>query len=274
MTGISSITVPLLDGRLVTATTHEWAVDGVVTRGIAEATRPGLTITDPNGPKMPVLFIADNNKLARGQPNRRELVPGARGKDDFVFVKGATGPVNTMVHVVDGKLDQAYSFEWKRVKGGWLAMAFTVTIFKNGKPLAKIRSARKGLTAPTGVSFDEQNSCIFDVKQFCDGPPVLSGIDGGGGGGSGPCNCNSELQDYLAAAFALASATQAAIDSGAIAEPWIALGLIGGAAYVGILLMRYQACYQECQKYVAGARELPLRSLLFAPIERHYLRPA
>ena len=232
---------------------------------------------------MPVLFISDASPSARA--TSRSLVKGKDG--DFLFVKAAAGPMETVVHIgADRQIEQAYNFEWKKVEGGWLAMAFTLTVFKNGQPSAKIHSARQGiterpsrqgLTAPTGASLDEENSCIFDPKQMCDGPPVLGGIEGGGGGG-GPACCSRELQDYLAAAAALAAATQAAIDSGSIAEPWVAIGLIAGAAYVGILLMRYQDCYRDCMRRYgvlggdAGSRGWG--SLMFAPIEQRYLRPA
>lgn len=283
--GTSSITVPTLDGRLVRATTREWAVDGVVTRGLAEASRPNLLrITDPNGPKMPVLFIADDNRVAQGETQRI-----SRGKDDFVFGNGGGGPAKTMVHVVNGEVDQAYSYEWRRVRGGWEAAAFTVTLFKGGKATAQIRSVnRKYAPAPTGPSMilASDDPCWYDIE--CD-PWGMTGGGGGGlyGGGSGggygggyggyDCNCTAQLQDYLAAAAALATATQIAIDTGTILEPWVALGLAAAAAYVGILLMRYNSCYRACQRREADAG-WGGASLFAAPLlsrdDRLLLRPA
>jgi len=263
MTGTSSVTAAL-DGRLITTTTREWSIEGVVKDGLAEGARTSAI----EGAAMPVLFISDASPAARA--TSRSLVKGKDG--DFLFVKAAAGPMETVVHIgADRQIEQAYNFEWKKVEGGWLAMAFTLTVFKNGQPSAKIHSARQGiterpsrqgLTAPTGASLDEENSCIFDPKQMCDGPPVLSGIEDGGGSGGSGC-CAVELANYLFAAATLAAATQAAIDNGTIVEPWVAIGLIAGAGYVAMLLMIYQDCYRECIRLM-GMVSPTTTKLLFA----------
>jgi hypothetical protein len=100
MIGTTTVSVPALDGRVVSATTHEWAVDGVVRNGLAEVARSPVTM-QPKGP-MPVLYISDDNSLAKGRANRREIVSGKDLKgsaDAFVFVNADAGPARMMVHV-------------------------------------------------------------------------------------------------------------------------------------------------------------------------------
>jgi hypothetical protein len=283
MTGTSTISIPTLDGRVVSATTREWAVDGVVKNGLAEAKRSPV-ITDPNGPKMPLLFISDASPIAQGRANHRSFVSGrdARGNaEDFVFINGGAGPATTIVHVgANRQVDQAYSYEWKRVNGGWRAMAFTVTVFKNGKALARIRSANKAWTPPTGtVAFDEQQACIFDAKVVCDAAPILSGDGGAGSTATAPdgtpCNCSTQLTDYLLAASTAATATQLAIDTGTALIPMVAAGLAVMWAAAGVMLYRYQSCIDACKNGTASSgmifrRENPLLS----PYSSMHFRPA
>lgn len=114
LTGTSTISVPALDGRIVSATTREWAIDGVVTKGIAEAAQSRVA-TDPNGPKLPALYVSDDHVLARGRANQRTFLPGNKTGGDFVLVNGDAGPAKTIVHIgANRQVDQAYSFEWKR----------------------------------------------------------------------------------------------------------------------------------------------------------------
>jgi len=280
MTGTSTISIPTLDGRVVSATTREWAVDGIVTNGLAEAAQSRV-ITDPSGPKMPILFISDASPLARGRANERAFVTGrdTRGNvEDFVFVNGEAGPAKTIVHLgASRQIDQAYSFEWKKVRGGWMAMAFTATVFKNGKVLAQIRSARKGLTKPGSLAaFDEQSACIFDAKVQCDGPPVLSGDPGAGwsGGGGGPCDCSTELTDYLLAAATFATAAQLAVDTGTVLVPWVAAGLVVMGAAAAVMLYRYNSCVQACARLLGVSGRSTISGSLLASIDRYYLRPA
>lgn len=199
-----------------------------------DATRPTsppsdtqVTRTDANaiavtGSSLPTLFLADKSSL----------------------VRSGTPPAAIRLG------NQEYRYAWQRVAGGWQATAFIATIFSpDGKVLSTIRSNRSGMTAPTRVVFDEQQACIFDAKVPCDGPPILSGIDGGAGvsNGSG-CPCTTELQDYLLAAAAFATATQVAIDTGTVLVPAVAAGLAVAGAAAAIMLIRYNDCVQTCRR--------------------------
>lgn len=108
-----------------------------------------------------------------------------------------------------------------------MAMAFTATVFKNGKVLAQIRSVT-GKPTPSGPSMvlAADDPCWYDPT--CDVSGGGGGGSGGGGSGGGGWGggtggggcCQSELTDYLLAAAAFATATQAAIDTGTALVPW------------------------------------------------------
>ncbi len=257
MTGTTIVSIPTLDGRVVSATTREWAVDGVVTNGIAEAARSPV-ITDPNGPKMPVLYISDDNPLAQGRANHRQLVSGKDLKGnahDFVFVNADAGPAKTIVHVgANRQVLEAYSFEWKKVNGGWRAMAFTATVFKDGKVLAQIRSANKlapTKLAPTRASMlfvAMEDNCMYNALMPCgNGTPVFETLTNPIGGVPAGCNCSTELTDYLLAASAAATVIQGLVDSVMILTPWGAIAAGVAAATAGVYLYRYNQCVQACR---------------------------
>jgi hypothetical protein len=275
LTGITTMAIPTLDGRVISATTHEWAVNAVVTNGIAEAAQSPTS----NASVMPVLYIRDDHALAhQGRANSRTLVSGKgpKGTEDFVFVNGNAGPAKAIVHVgPDGQVDQSYSFEWERVRGGWLATAFTATVFKNGKALARIRSSTK--QAPPGVSAmrDAGDACFFDATiLWCGGlPTIISMAAGSGYTGSGPCDCSAQLNDYLLAAAAFAAATQAAIDTKTIGEPWVLIGLAVFAAAASVMASRYNGCVQMCYR-LQGNSGGSLTGPLFAFARDDPFRPA
>ena len=252
MTGTSTISIPGLNGQVVSATTHEWATDAIVTNGLAEAAQ-SQTIDNPSAsPKMPVLYISDKHVLARGPRNNRQILPGKDSKGnggEFVIVTGDAGPVKMMAHIGANRLiDQAYSFEWKRVSGGWLATAFTVSLFKNGKAVGQIRSASK-FAAPRRVSpmIAADDPCWNDPA--CD-PATYegTGIPGGQSGGgwySTPSCCTTELNAYYIAATAFAGAFEMCKDSGTLLTAGCILTLGSLGAVVAATLLAYNTCYQS-----------------------------
>jgi hypothetical protein len=256
ITGTSTISIPGLNGQVVSATTHEWATDAIVTNGLAEAAQ-SRTIQDPSASKMPVLYISDKHVLARGPRNNRQILPGKDSKGnggEFLIITGDAGPVKTMAHIgANRQIDQAYSFEWKKVNGGWLATAFTVSLFKNGKAVGQIRSASK-FAAPRGVSpmVDAGDDCWNDP--LCEPADYSGGIPGGQlGGGSWfytPQCCTDQLKIYLAAAAGFAGAYQFCYDTGTLQTTACILTLASLGATAAWALMAYNTCYQtsSCAK--------------------------
>jgi hypothetical protein len=249
MTGTSTISIPGLNGQVVSATTHEWATDAIVTDGLAQAAQ-SRTIQDPSASKMPVLYISDKHVLARGPRNNRQILPGKDSNGnggEFLIVNGDAGPVKTMAHIgADRHVDQAYSFEWKRVNGGWLATAFTVSLFKNGKAVGQIRSASKG-AAPRGVSpmLAADDPCWDDPN--CE-PADYSGGGGAGSSGGGwystPECCTAQLNIYYIAATAFAGAFEMCKDTKALATAGCILTLGSLGAATAAALIAYNQCYQ------------------------------
>jgi hypothetical protein len=283
--------VPTLD-RVVSTTTHEWAVDAVITNGMATAARSPV---GKNSSPMPVLYVSDNNPSAHARPNRRQLVSGkdTKGKvHDFVFVTGAAGPAKTLIHIgPDRQIAEAFSFEWKKVNGGWLATAFTATVFKQGRVLAQIRSTNKAFTPPAAdattknvapggqIALDEQDACIFKADEPCDGSLVLGGGEGAGDTGC----CANERIEYLNAATQAAAATQLALyaaEAAPLAPPVAAvaaLALTAALAYAAFKLRQYNDCVNNGCKPVADSggsapSGAPFSRLLDYPAM--YFRPA
>jgi hypothetical protein len=243
LTGSSSVAVPGLDGRLVSVATHEWATDAIVTKGIAEGEQ-----TRPTDAVMPALAITDEHILASGRANQRQFLTAldrSGNAQEFVVINGDRGPAKTIVHLENQKIAQAYSFEWKKVRGGWVAVSFTATVFKDGKVMARIRSTSRKL-APSGPAglISPDDPCWTNQAEECDYGGGSGGSGGGGLGSGGPC-CGDKLNDYLMASWAAATATQAAIDSGTLLVPWVAMGIAGLWAAAAIYLSRYNACYQQ-----------------------------
>jgi len=260
MTGTSTISIPGLNGQVVSATTHEWATDAIVTNGLAAAGQ-SPTIQDPSASKMPVLYISDKHVLARGPRNNRQILPAKDSKGnggEFVIITGDAGPVKTMAHIgANRQIDQAYSFEWKKVNGGWLATAFTVSLFKNGRPVVQIRSASK-FAAPRGVSpmvLAADDPCWSDINcepaDYSGGGGSSTGGGGGGGGSffgggsssTGEC-CTYQLNMYLIAGTAFAGAFEMCKDSGTLATAGCILTLASLGAAVTYALIAWNQCYQ------------------------------
>lgn len=279
VTGTSTISFPGLDGKVISATTHEWAMDAIVTNGIAEAARAPASRAPSGG--LPVLYMSDAQASAEGPRNQRQIVSFKDSKGnagDLAFITG-DGPVKTMVHIgADRNVDQMYSFEWKKVRGGWLATAFTVSLFKNGKAVGQIRSATKA-AAPRGPSrmvAAPDNSCWFDPT--CD--PVdqdPSGIPGAQWGGAyyGPSCCANELNLYLGAAAGFAGAWQFCQDTGTLGTAACILTLAGLGLTAATLLAMYRSCWRNSP--CAGQR--PLASIGGTPppdsfwLPKQYFRP-
>jgi len=263
MTGTSTVSIPTLNGKVLSATTHEWVVDGVVRNGIAEAARsPGAMA--PNGP-MPVLYISEGSPLARGRANHRQMISGKDlngNADDFVFVNAEAGPAKTMVHVgANRQVLEAYSFEWKKVNGGWRAMALTATFFRNGKVLESVRSADKS-SPPLAPSRARSNyfvpmdeNCIYDLFNPCSGQPIfdISNTTGGMDPNPAGCDCSTDRTNYLLAASAAAYTIQGLIDTGQILTPWGAIIALGVATTAVVMLNRYNQCVHDCQLLTADA---------------------
>lgn len=169
-----------------------------------------------------------------------------------------------------------------------MAMSFAVTLFKDGQPFATIRSVNRQLRAPGAdgtaallangrIAYSEEDNCIFKADVPCDGSPVLGDTGGLVPDASDCPQCTPDLQNYLAAATALASATQIAIDTGTIIFPAVYIGLAAAAIYVAILLSRYNTCVAQCRGLAdsgGGDALFTPSSRLLSPYRSMYLRPA
>jgi hypothetical protein len=65
--GTSTISFPGLDGKVISATSHEWATDAIVTNGIAEAARAPASRAPSGG--LPVLYMSDAQAAVQGPRN-------------------------------------------------------------------------------------------------------------------------------------------------------------------------------------------------------------
>jgi hypothetical protein len=275
LTGTSQISIPTLDGHVISSIAHQWAVDGIVSKGIAE----GARLKSAPAP-MPLLVISDGHSLAgRDQPNQRRLI-SAKAKngnaEDFVVVNSDAGPVKSIVHLENQQIVEAYSFGWSRTKGGWIATSFDVTVFRNGKPIARIGSTTK--SAPGGPSSMRvaDDVCMFDASAMCGGTPVLQGGGTGSGGGGTGCDCSRELTDYLMAAAAASAATNAAVS----ALPVITVAAVAGVMASGVIavlwgtaavfLYRYNSCVRSCQTVSSAPIEFPSGWVLASSEDRYY----
>ncbi|MEO8910641.1 MAG: hypothetical protein ABI408_10505 [Gemmatimonadaceae bacterium] len=202
---------------------------------------------------------------------------------DFAVLTGSEGgPAKSIVHIENGKITQAYSFEWEKIRGGWVAAGFAVTVFKNSKPIAIIRSAKKLVPRGLSAMVAADDPCMFDAEYAatsgnCDGAPTFGGGSGGygSGGAGGPCTCASQLTDYLLAASAAASATQVAVDTGTALIPAVAATLAVAWAASGVMLYRYNACLRACAEQTGSAAGITDPYFDAAhPFAPQYWRPA
>ncbi len=272
-----------INGKIVSSAVHQWAVDGVVQNGLAEAAKePGKHVDNM---VMPALAISDNHPLARGRPNESygtTVKDKSGGTHDFVFRAGkAGGPAATIAHVENGKIAQTYSYDWQKVRGGWVAKGFSVTVFKDGKPVLTVRSGSKLAPGTMSGMVVADDPCMFDAEYAalsgnCSSPPVFQGGGGGSYGstyndyidGSAPCSCASELADYLAAAWAMGMATQGAIDTLMVTNPITLAALGGGWVYVAWLLYKYNNCVQRCRALNGSAGSvIPFGTGRFNPFD-------
>lgn len=254
MTGSMQVSA-IVNGKPFTSTVHEWAVDGVVRNGIAEASREPGKLVDNRA--MPVFAISDDNPLARSRPNGRQFVTfkdNAGNLHDFVIRTGARGgPVSSLVHVENGKITQSFSYEWRKVRGGWKAEGLAVTAFKDGKPVLTVRSGTK--LAPPGVSkmvLPPDDPCWFDPQ--CTPVSGGGGAGGGGGGGSpggvlsgggGTCSCTNEMMSFLGAGWMLGMSTGHLLVATTVTIfQWGGLG--GGYVMLGWLAIRWISCVDAC----------------------------
>jgi hypothetical protein len=234
---------------------------------------------------MPILAVSESHNLARGAPGQRfytsaKSLTGAA--EDFVVVNSVAGPAKTIYHLENHQISEAYSFEWRKVRGGWIATSFAASLFRKGKLVARIGSTTKAVGAAHGpaamVAADDP--CMFDAEYAatsgnCSGTPVFQGGGGSGSGGGGAVCCARELNDYLLAAAAFATATQLAKNSGTWTDPWVAIALVALGAAAAVMASRYDDCYSWCIKASASASPSLPADVMFASIERHYyMRPA
>jgi hypothetical protein len=263
LTGTSIVAVPTLDGKIVAVATRQWAEDAVVTKGLADASRSKAI---EGGAKMPVLFLGDDHVLAQGRANSRLFMPGSKSTGDFVVVNGEAGPARSIVHLdPNGQVDQAFTYEWKRVAGGWKAISLTLDLFQNGKPLIRFHSTAKPVSGGVASMIAADDPCWTDPNcDPADGVPDGGGAGSGGaiGGGTtdGTTCCKAELAAYIRDSAVLATATEAAKANGTILDPYVALGLLALASFVSHDISVYQNCYYICtHKYASGYRVQPGR---------------
>lgn len=248
-----------INGKLSTAV-REWAIDGVIKNGVAEAERaPGTRVENM---VMPALAISDKHPLARSRPygSFATTAKDKNGTHDFVFRAGkAGGPASSIAVLDNGKLAQVFSYEWRRVRGGWVAKGFAVTIFKDGKAILTARSGPKLAPGTVAAAVAHDDPCMFDASVDCENSygGELSGAGGGGTYGSPGtgsyygCNCNVELATYLAAAWSVSMGTQLAIETALVVSPYTLAALGGAWVYVGFRLWVYNSCYRAC--YTTGS---------------------
>jgi hypothetical protein len=243
----------IINGQLVTSAIHEWAVDGVVKNGMALASRdPGQSI---EGQSVPALAVSDTR--ASFQPNHRNY---ASTKDklgnahDFVLMNGKEGgPLNSAAHLVNGKIAESFSFDWRRVRGGWVAQGFAVTMFRDGKPVATLRSGTRLALPGISKMVVADDPCMFDAEYAalsgsCSSPPTLSGGGGSGGGtgGATPCSCAEKLAELLATTAANGSVTGDWLFAAGQYSAWLKGGMWTAWVYIGYLYLSYQDCLSYC----------------------------
>ena len=247
----------VIDGKRVNTITHEWAVDGVVRDGIALASRdPGKLLENPS---LPTLAISDDPTSATLRaPNRRDfasLRDKLGNQHDFVFMNGSQGgPVRSVVHLQNGKLGQIFSFDWRKVRGGWIAQGFAVTVFKDGRPIGTMNSGTKLSRAhgPSNMLTDDQ--CYFDAEYAalsgnCDGSPTF----GGGAAQAGavvveqPATALTRSQQRPLLWSPAGFATGDMLTALTAWTVWAETGVWSAWVYVGYLVYRYVECYYECQ---------------------------
>ena len=247
-----------INGKLSSAV-RQWAVDGIIKDGVAEAEKaPGTRVDNM---VMPALAISDKHPLARSRPYESfaTTAKDKNGTHDFVFRAGkAGGPASSIAVLDNGKLAQVFSYEWRRVRGGWVARGFAVTIFKDGKAILTTRSGSKVAPGTISMAVVADDPCMFDPMIPCNYDYGVMYSGGGGsvgfGGGTfyGGCSCANELGEYLNAAWAVGMGTQAAIDTGLITNPITLMALGGAWVYVGWKLWQYNSCVQACRRQATG----------------------
>jgi hypothetical protein len=272
-----------IDGKLVSSAVHQWAIDGVVRSGVAEAEKaPG---TRADNMVMPALAVSDNHPLARGRPNER-FATTAKDKSgnahEFVFRAGETGgPSATIAHLENGKIAEVFSYDWQKVRGGWVAKGFAVTVFRDGKPILTVRSGSKLTPGAISMMHVADDPCMFDAQYSalsgnCSSAPVFQGGGAGALGstpndyidGSAPCTCASELYEYLNAAWAAGMGTQLAIETAQIANPIALAGLGGLWVYAAYRLALYNSCVRACRASAsAGSISNPAATDRFTPFD-------
>ena len=280
--GTQSVSLPGLDGKLVTTTLRDWAVQAIISDGMAESTPtaqtsakrnliavPGSLQQSENVPggvsaDFPIIAVLDDHPLATGRTGGMEIqtIPMKDGtQNTFVSVIGNKGgPPKQVFHLKNRKVVSVYKFGWKKVDGGWLATSFGVAVFNNGHVIAQFKSeARPAVVADAVFANQRIQAMKFLANAFL---PAVAIAQSTGIAPSKPrlddpspaqCDnvsleggpCDAQLQDYLAAATASASATQVATNTGTLLDPWVAIGLGAAWIYVGILLQRYHTCVRE-----------------------------
>ncbi|HZE09910.1 MAG TPA: hypothetical protein VE110_14260 [Gemmatimonadaceae bacterium] len=231
---------------------HQWAVDGIVANGMAVAEREPGTIV--NSASMPALAITDSHPLASARRMMSSVRDQAGHVHELVFIPAKNGgPTASIVEIVNGKIAQAYSYDWKKTSGGWVAKGFAASVFRDGKPIATVRSGSKLVPGRLSNMVTSDDPCMFDAEYAatsgnCDGAPTLGGGGGSGSGGTGTsgCTCTDQAAKYLAAELAVGMSTANAIEAAAV-SPYTLIALGGAWAYVGYLLLSYESCMQACQ---------------------------
>jgi hypothetical protein len=153
---------------------------------------------------------------------------------ELVFIPAKNGgPTASIVDIVNGKIAQSYSYDWKKTSGGWVAKGFAASVFRDGKPIATVRSGSKLVPGRLSNMVTSDDPCMFDAEYAatsgnCDGAPTLGGGGGSGSGGTGTSGCTCT-------------------DEAAAVSPYTLIALGGAWAYVGYLLLSYESCMQACQ---------------------------
>jgi hypothetical protein len=248
MTGSMQVSA-IVNGKSFTSAVHEWAVDGVIRNGIAEASRDPGQLVDNRA--MPVFAISDNSPLARAANRRQFLkfVDKAGVSHDFVVRTGGKGgPLSSLVHLENGEIVQSLSYEWRKVRGGWKAEGVTVTAFKDGKPAVTVRSGTK--LAPKGPSMmmGDPTDCYLDPN--CDPWTAPGGAGGGAGGGSGgaggtSCSCTNEMMAFLGLGWTVGMTTGQLLTATATTI-WQWGGLGGAYVMLSWLAIRWVNCEYAC----------------------------
>ena len=174
----------------------DWSASGSVRSGFAR----DETATSPLG-MIGAASAARGVVGPRGGSHIASFTDDAGKRHTVIWIFLADGgPVHTVGHYVDGRLETATEYGWKRANGGFALASVRRSAFRDGKILFQVTGAADG--APDVASADRTSRALERL-----GLAALRTLAPGDAQAqilSGPCR--KEWLDYIAATAALAAA--------------------------------------------------------------------